>query len=53
MPKSRFNVTNMSFNAIHKNRILGKISEFTVLLCTPLSTATVFMNNKKKQPTFV
>ena len=31
MPKSRIsNVTNMSFNAIHENKILAKISEFTV-----------------------
>ena len=25
-----FNVANMSFNAIHENKILAKISEFTV-----------------------
>ena len=25
-----FNVANMSFNAIHKNKIVAKISEFTV-----------------------
>ena len=25
-----FNVTNMSFNAIRENKILAKISEFTV-----------------------
>ena len=25
-----FNVANMSFNAIHENNILAKISEFTV-----------------------
>ena len=31
MPKSRsLNVTNMSFNAIHENKILTKISDFTV-----------------------
>ena len=31
MPKSRFlNVANMSFNAIHENKIRAKISEFTV-----------------------
>ena len=33
MPKSRiFNVANMSFKALRKNKILAKISEFTVLL---------------------
>ena len=31
MPKSQmFEVTNMSFNIIHENKILAKISEFTV-----------------------
>ena len=31
MPKSRFlKVANMSFYANHKNKILAKISEFTV-----------------------
>ena len=35
MPKSRsFNVANMSFNAIRENKILSKISEFTVILDT-------------------
>ena len=33
-----FNVANLSFNAIHKNKILTKISEFTVgsllIVCT-------------------
>ena len=33
MPKSLiFYLANMSFNTIHKNKILAKISEFTVLL---------------------
>ena len=27
-----FNVTNMSFNPIHENKILTKISEFTVVI---------------------
>ena len=31
------NVTNMSFNDFAKNKILSKISEFTVL-CYPLQT---------------
>ena len=32
MPKSRiFTIANMSFNAIRENKILAKISEFTVL----------------------
>ena len=31
MPKSQmFDVANMSFNAIRENKILAKISEFTV-----------------------
>ena len=35
MPKSRFlNVANMSFNAIRENKILAKISDFTVLYKT-------------------
>ena len=34
-----FNVANMSFNAIRENKILTKISEFTVsALCTLLSS---------------
>ena len=33
MPKLRiFNTENMSFNAIHENKILAKISEFTVII---------------------
>ena len=30
-------VANVSFNAIHENKILAKISEFTVTLFPPLS----------------
>ena len=30
MPCSFFYVANVSFNAIHENKILAKISEFTV-----------------------
>ena len=38
MPFSRiFNVANMSFNAIRKNKILAKISEFTVLIGREIS----------------
>ena len=34
MPKSRFlNVANMFLNAFHENKILAKISEFTVTTC--------------------
>ena len=43
---ANFNVANMSFNAIRENKILAKISEFTVhnvfmhckILCISLST---------------
>ena len=33
MPKSQmFNIANMSFNAIHKNKIVAKIFELTVTI---------------------
>ena len=47
MPESRiFSVANMSFNAIHKNKFLTKISEFTVdklkiCFCSCLCSASV------------
>ena len=33
-----FNVTNTSFNAFHENKILAKISEFTVVLVAKASS---------------
>ena len=39
MPKSRiFNIAYMTLNAIHENKILSKISEFTVLYQQSLLT---------------
>ena len=36
MPKLQFlNVANMSFNTFHENKILAKISEFTVYTLVP------------------
>ena len=32
MPYSFFNAANMCFNAIRENKILAKISEFTVIV---------------------
>ena len=32
MPGANFNVANMSFNAVHQNKILAKISEFTITI---------------------
>ena len=37
MPKSRiFNVAIMSFNAFRENKVLAKISEFTVISVMPV-----------------
>ena len=45
MPKSQiFNMANMSFNAICVNKILGKISEFT--LCAERKQVHVELSSK-------
>ena len=49
MPQSRFiNVTNMSLNAIRENKILAKISEFTVL-CLPSKMPHIYFNTGIKK----
>ena len=43
---ANLSVTNMSFNAIHENKILPKISEFTVTTGS-FSTAATHLHNEQ------
>ena len=46
MPKSHFvYIANMSFNAIRENKIIMKISEFTVLTAMQLSRNSFYFNS--------
>ena len=52
-PVSDFNVANVSFNAVRENKILAKISEFTVFNTAPLhrpQSALQFVHSQVRMP---
>ena len=53
-PVMNFNAPNMSFKAICENKILAKISEFTVYCITlPIAVSAQMNSSGKKLPLYV